>query len=81
MSFSLRPATALLDRFTRYWWLVLLTGVAWIVVAVIVFRFDYSSVRAVAWPSAGSRSQWVQRSRGGADGARLVEVSSACCSG
>jgi uncharacterized membrane protein HdeD (DUF308 family) len=49
MSFSLRPATALLDRFTRYWWLVLLTGVAWIVVAVIVFRFDYSSVRAVAW--------------------------------
>jgi uncharacterized membrane protein HdeD (DUF308 family) len=49
MSFSLPPAAALLERFTRYWWLVLLTGVAWIAVAVIVFRFDYTSVRAIAW--------------------------------
>jgi uncharacterized membrane protein HdeD (DUF308 family) len=49
MSFSLPPATALIERMTRYWWLVLLTGVAWIAVAVIVFRFDYSSVTAIAW--------------------------------
>jgi uncharacterized membrane protein HdeD (DUF308 family) len=49
MSFSLPPATALIERMTRYWWLVLLTGVAWIAVAVIVFRFDYASVTAIAW--------------------------------
>jgi uncharacterized membrane protein HdeD (DUF308 family) len=49
MTFSLLPATALTERTTRYWWLVLLTGIAWIAVAVIVFRFDYTSVRAVSW--------------------------------
>jgi uncharacterized membrane protein HdeD (DUF308 family) len=49
MSFSLLPATALVERTTRYWWLVLLTGVAWIAVAVIVFRFDYTTVRAISW--------------------------------
>jgi uncharacterized membrane protein HdeD (DUF308 family) len=49
MSFSLPPATALIERMTRYWWLVLLTGLAWIAVAVIVFRFDYASVAAIAW--------------------------------
>jgi uncharacterized membrane protein HdeD (DUF308 family) len=49
MSFSLPPAGALVERMTSYWWLVLLTGVAWIAVAVIVFRFDYGSVTAIAW--------------------------------
>jgi uncharacterized membrane protein HdeD (DUF308 family) len=49
MSFSLLPGTALVERTTRYWWLVLLTGVAWIAVAVIVFRFDYTTVRAISW--------------------------------
>jgi uncharacterized membrane protein HdeD (DUF308 family) len=36
------------ERVGRYWWLLLLSGVAWIVVAAIVFRFDYRSVVAVA---------------------------------
>jgi uncharacterized membrane protein HdeD (DUF308 family) len=49
MSFSLLPRTALVERTTRYWWLVLLTGVAWIAVAVIVFRFDYTTVKAISW--------------------------------
>jgi uncharacterized membrane protein HdeD (DUF308 family) len=30
------------------WWLVLITGIAWIVVGVIVLRFDYSSVSAIS---------------------------------
>jgi uncharacterized membrane protein HdeD (DUF308 family) len=36
------------ERVGRYWWLLLLSGIAWIVVAAIVFRFDYASVVAVA---------------------------------
>lgn len=36
------------ERVGRYWWLLLVTGVAWIVVSIIVFRFDYDSVVAVA---------------------------------
>jgi uncharacterized membrane protein HdeD (DUF308 family) len=30
------------------WWLFLLTGAAWIVVAVILLRFDYTTVRAIS---------------------------------
>jgi uncharacterized membrane protein HdeD (DUF308 family) len=30
------------------WWLVLVTGIAWIVVGVIVLRFDYTSVSAIS---------------------------------
>jgi uncharacterized membrane protein HdeD (DUF308 family) len=36
------------ERIGRYWWLLLLSGIAWIVVATIVLRFDYASVVAVA---------------------------------
>jgi len=36
------------ERVGRYWWLLLLSGIAWIVVSAIVFRFDYTSVVAVA---------------------------------
>jgi uncharacterized membrane protein HdeD (DUF308 family) len=36
------------ERVGRYWWLLLVSGIAWIVVAAIVFRFDYTSVVAVA---------------------------------
>ena len=36
------------ERVGRYWWLLLVSGIAWIVVAAIVFRFDYASVVAVA---------------------------------
>jgi uncharacterized membrane protein HdeD (DUF308 family) len=36
------------ERIGRYWWLLLVSGIAWIVVSAIVFRFDYDSVVAVA---------------------------------
>jgi uncharacterized membrane protein HdeD (DUF308 family) len=36
------------ERVRRYWWLLLLSGIAWIVVAATIFRFDYTSVVAVA---------------------------------
>ena len=36
------------ERIGRYWWLLLATGIAWIVVSAIVLRFDYRSVVAVA---------------------------------
>jgi len=48
MSFAMPASAALVERTTRYWWLVLITGIAWILFSVIVFRFDYSSVAAVS---------------------------------
>jgi len=48
MPFSLPADNALIERTTRYWWVVLLTGIAWIVFAAILFRFDYTSVNAIA---------------------------------
>ena len=33
---------------TKYWWLLLVTGVAWIVIAVVILRFNYDTVAAIA---------------------------------
>jgi uncharacterized membrane protein HdeD (DUF308 family) len=30
------------------WWVFLISGIAWVLVALIVFRFDYTSVNAIA---------------------------------
>lgn len=32
----------------KYWWLPLVTGGAWLIVAALVFRFDYTTVAAVS---------------------------------
>lgn len=32
---------------TGKWWLPLVTGIAWLVVSVVIFRFDYTTVTAV----------------------------------
>ena len=36
------------DSASRSWWLLLVTGATWIVLSIIVFRFDYSSVQAIS---------------------------------
>jgi uncharacterized membrane protein HdeD (DUF308 family) len=33
---------------TRFWWLLLITGIAWIVLSVVILRFDYTTVATVA---------------------------------
>jgi uncharacterized membrane protein HdeD (DUF308 family) len=42
------PIAELTQALTRYWWLLIVTGVGWLVVSIVVFRFDYDSVRAVS---------------------------------
>jgi uncharacterized membrane protein HdeD (DUF308 family) len=36
------------DGAARYWWLPLLSGIAWIVISIVIFRFDYTSVAAIS---------------------------------
>ena len=33
---------------TRFWWLLPIIGVAWIVLSIVILRFDYTTVAAVA---------------------------------
>jgi uncharacterized membrane protein HdeD (DUF308 family) len=35
------------ERASRFWWVFLLTGILWLIVSLIVFRFDITSVTAV----------------------------------
>jgi uncharacterized membrane protein HdeD (DUF308 family) len=42
------PLGRFLSPFTDNWWLPLVTGVAWLVVSILIFRFDYTTVAAVA---------------------------------
>ena len=42
------PVQRLLARALPPWWLMLLTGVAWILVGFILLRFDYTSVYSIS---------------------------------
>ena len=33
---------------TQHWWLLLIAGVAWVVIAIVILRFDYTTVVAIA---------------------------------
>jgi uncharacterized membrane protein HdeD (DUF308 family) len=33
---------------TQHWWLLLITGAAWIVIAIVILRFDYGTIAAIA---------------------------------
>jgi uncharacterized membrane protein HdeD (DUF308 family) len=33
---------------TEHWWLLLVTGVAWVIIAILILRFDYTTVAAIA---------------------------------
>jgi uncharacterized membrane protein HdeD (DUF308 family) len=45
---SAASAERTLARVLPPWWLLLITGIAWTVVAVILLRFDYTSVSAIS---------------------------------
>jgi uncharacterized membrane protein HdeD (DUF308 family) len=32
----------------RYWWVFIITGLAWLLFSIIVFRWDYTSVKAIS---------------------------------
>jgi uncharacterized membrane protein HdeD (DUF308 family) len=37
------------EEAARFWWVFLVTGIAWILVSLIIFRFDYTSVSSVSY--------------------------------
>jgi uncharacterized membrane protein HdeD (DUF308 family) len=41
------PIKRLIAPLTDNWWLPLVTGIAWLIVSVVIFRFDYTTVTAV----------------------------------
>jgi uncharacterized membrane protein HdeD (DUF308 family) len=48
MSSFAAAAPRTLGRVLPPWWLFLITGIGWVVVSVILLRFDYTSVRAIS---------------------------------
>ncbi|MDQ1692128.1 MAG: hypothetical protein QOD87_2236 [Pseudonocardiales bacterium] len=42
------PLGQFLAPVTDNWWLLLVTGIAWLLVSIVIFRFDYTTVAAVS---------------------------------
>ena len=47
------PGQRMLARVLPPWWLLLITGIAWIILSVILLRFDYTSVLLLGFWAAG----------------------------
>jgi uncharacterized membrane protein HdeD (DUF308 family) len=45
---NVRDAVTAMDEASRYWWILLVTGIAWIVFSIIIFRFDWTSVSSIS---------------------------------
>ncbi len=41
------PLARLTGSATKNWWVLLITGIAWTIVSIVIFRFDYSTVAAI----------------------------------
>jgi hypothetical protein len=41
------PAQSMFGEITGLWWLFLITGIAWVIIALVVLRFDTTSLAAV----------------------------------
>ncbi len=42
------PLTTVANRIGRYWWALLLVGIAWVVIGFVVLRFDSSTVDIIS---------------------------------
>lgn len=47
-SAEVREAAEALREGSEYWWILLVTGAAWLLFAIIIFRFDWTSVSAIS---------------------------------
>jgi uncharacterized membrane protein HdeD (DUF308 family) len=47
-SAEVREAAEALREGSHYWWILLVTGAAWLLFAIIIFRFDWTSVSAIS---------------------------------
>jgi uncharacterized membrane protein HdeD (DUF308 family) len=45
---EIRETMEAMSEASRYWWILLVTGAAWLLFAIIIFRFDWSSVSAIS---------------------------------
>src|SRR6188472_4466704 len=45
---EVREAAEAMSEASRFWWILLVTGAAWILFSIIVFRFDWTSVSSIS---------------------------------
>jgi uncharacterized membrane protein HdeD (DUF308 family) len=53
------------ERAAHYWWIFLLTGIAWLIFALIVFQWSYATVSAISYLFGvvllvASVNEWIQ---------------------